>query len=108
MKTIKRNLDPNSILNPGKMGFDGRIKDVFDHSAYANLLGNLERIESFGKEIDDEIMACLMCGFCRAGCPIYRETLIESENARGRVILAYNLLTGRINPSKELAEKFYE
>jgi glycolate oxidase len=33
--------------------------------------------------------------------------LIESKNARGRVILAYNLLTGKLKPSKELAEKFY-
>ncbi|MBM4276349.1 MAG: FAD-binding protein [Deltaproteobacteria bacterium] len=108
MKTIKNSLDPNNILNPGKMGFDGNIMDVLDHSAYADLVQNLDRVISFGKEIDNEIMACLMCGFCRAGCPVYKETLIESKNARGRVILAYNLLTGRINPSKELAEKFYE
>lgn len=107
MKTIKKSLDPNNVLNPGKMGFDGRIKDVLDHSAYFDLLQNLERVKSFGKEIDNEIMACLMCGFCRAGCPVYRETSVESKNARGRVILAYNLLTGKLRPSKELAEKFY-
>lgn len=107
MKTIKKSLDPNNVLNPGKMGFDGRIKDVLDHSAYSDLLRNLERVKSFGKEIDNEIMACLMCGFCRAGCPVYRETSVESKNARGRVILAFNLLTGKLRPSKELAEKFY-
>jgi glycolate oxidase len=49
-----------------------------------------------------------MCGFCRAGCPTYGETSLESINARGRVILAYHLLTGRLEPSKELAERFYK
>jgi glycolate oxidase len=48
-----------------------------------------------------------MCGFCRAGCPTYEETSLESINARGRVILAYHLLTGGLKPSKELAERFY-
>jgi len=107
MKTIKESLDPDNILNPGKMGFDGKIKDVFDHSAYKEFIGAPTELKGFGKEIDNEIFACLMCGFCKAGCPTYKETGFESKNARGRVILAYNILTGRIKPSKELAEKFY-
>jgi glycolate oxidase len=108
MKTIKESLDPKNILNPGKMGFDDRIKDVFDHSAYPDFIQEKPaEVKGFGEAIDNEIMACLMCGFCRAGCPIYKETSVESKNARGRVILAYNLLTGRLKPSQELAEKFY-
>jgi len=48
------------------------------------------------------------CGFCRAGCPVFGQTSLESTNARGKVILAYNLLTGKIEPSKELAEKLFQ
>jgi len=107
MKTIKDSLDPDHILNPGKMGFDQTVRDVLDYSAYKDFIEGLPEVKGFGEKIDQEIFACLMCGFCRAGCPTYRETGVESKNARGRVILAYNILTGKVPLSKELAEKFY-
>jgi glycolate oxidase len=53
-------------------------------------------------------MACIQCGFCRLGCPIFAETGLESRNARGHVILAHNLMTGAIKPSAELAASFYQ
>jgi glycolate oxidase len=107
MKEIKKALDPNNILNPGKMGFDDSIKGIYENFAFQPLIDRPGEIQSFGEALDNEIMACIMCGFCRAGCPTYEETSLESINARGRVILAYHLLTGRLKPSKELAERFY-
>jgi glycolate oxidase subunit GlcD len=107
MKSIKQSLDPKNILNPGKMGFDDRPKDIYDFFSYKEFVETPEKIRSFGQKVDDEIFACINCGFCRAGCTVYARTGLESENARGRVIQAYYMMKGLLEPSKEVADKFY-
>jgi glycolate oxidase len=53
------------------------------------------------------VLVCVECGFCRAACPIFAQKGVESANARGYVTLAFGLISGDVEPSPEVAEKFY-
>lgn len=107
MRSIKNALDPNGILNPGKLGLDDKEHDIYEHFAFKGLVEHPEGVNSFGKDADNELIACIYCGFCRLGCPTFSVTQRESRNARGRNVLAFNLMNGSLDLSMELAEAFY-
>ncbi len=109
MRKIKQALDPDNILNPGKMALEppDEKRDLYDYFVFQPLLDHPEGVNSFGEEVDNEILACIHCGFCRLGCPTFSVTHREGRNARGRTALAYYYLTGTVEPTSEFAEAFY-
>jgi glycolate oxidase len=108
MRKIKAALDPDNILNPGKMALDEEDMDIYDHFAFQQIVDSPEKIASFGRELDNEILACVQCGFCRRACPVFRQTGLESTNARGKLILAYSLLSGELESSPELTDRLFQ
>jgi glycolate oxidase len=107
MRKIKQTLDPKNILNPGKMALEEGKADIYDYFAFQPLIDHPEGVNSYGEAIDNEVLACIHCGFCRLGCPTFSLTHRESRNARGRSALAFYLMNGSIEPSADLAEAFY-
>lgn len=54
-----------------------------------------------------EICGRTFCGYCREGCPVLRELEFESFSMRGKLMLLRELLEGKLQPSKDLGERFY-
>jgi glycolate oxidase len=103
IKNIKNVIDPNNILNPGVMGIDKRTR-VLDYFAFSDLVKGRTKLPI---PIENEIVKCIMCGFCRAYCPIFDVLKLESYNARGKVLLAYSLHT-KVDNLSDIADRFYK
>ncbi|ABB13749.1 (Fe-S)-binding protein [Carboxydothermus hydrogenoformans] len=56
-------------------------------------------------EIKQEFLKCMRCGNCQAVCPIYKETKMEAEVARGKIQLIKGVTEGVLKPTEYLAEK---
>lgn len=42
-------------------------------------------------DLDDQLIACMRCGFCQAVCPLYAQTRRETDVARGKLALLSGL-----------------
>jgi coenzyme F420-reducing hydrogenase delta subunit/heterodisulfide reductase subunit C len=56
----------------------------------------------------NELNICIRCGYCYEHCPLYKVSNWEIDTPRGRLLLAYGLLTGEVEPSSYVAEKLFQ
>ncbi len=54
--------------------------------------------------LHDVIAKCNRCGFCQAGCPVFRVTGEEHSLSRGRLAIARGLMLGQLEPTPEVLQ----
>ena len=59
-------------------------------------------------EWKDDLHRCIRCAYCFEGCPVFKELGWEVDGARGKLVIAYGLLTEDLEPSNYIAEKLFQ
>lgn len=135
LKTFKADIDPNNIMNPGKL-YDNTWKPFPLLMMNMGLLGGKLPIEMMSslsartlpykippikKGTSDvpennykgvnrwELLACIQCGYCSSVCPVHEQMNWESNSPRGRVYTMKALLDmmdeQKVDNVKDLKDK---
>ncbi|MDI6808629.1 MAG: FAD-binding and (Fe-S)-binding domain-containing protein [Candidatus Eisenbacteria bacterium] len=106
MRRIKRTLDPNNILNPGKM-FDWDRPTVghflrykVGPRKYAKGMETLARWEM-------ELNACTQCGYCKSVCPTLADIGWDGAGTKGYLMSSYAMLHGDLKPDDKLVDRLF-
>ncbi len=57
---------------------------------------------------EEQYLNCIRCGLCLSACPIYRETLRETDGPRAHVVLTRKYAEGEIDISPEFVDLMYK
>ncbi|MFQ5905798.1 MAG: (Fe-S)-binding protein [bacterium] len=60
------------------------------------------------KEWEKELDICIRCSYCFEDCPVFKELGWESSSARAKILYAYGLLHGEMEPSGFVARRIFD
>ena len=122
LKAFKREVDPQGLMNPGKVLANGGLLGSFMRAAVTfepvvRTVGNLakvpsgERFEGSGKRgIPDDVAwyahTCAQCGYCVAPCDQFYGRGWESESPRAKWFFLKEYMAGRAELTQEWVDNF--
>ncbi len=122
LEAFKRQVDPQNVMNPGKILGNGGLLGTFMGVAGAfeplvRTVGNLakapvgERIEGAGRRgVPDDVAwyayTCAQCGYCVDVCDQYYGRGWESESPRAKWFFLKEYMAGRAELTQEWVDKF--
>ncbi|MBU1002328.1 MAG: (Fe-S)-binding protein [Proteobacteria bacterium] len=68
-------------------------------------MADLHKLALMLQELDDQMVACMKCGMCQAVCPVFAETMNESDVTRGKIALLENLAHELIADAQGVKDK---
>lgn len=60
------------------------------------------------KKWEGELDKCIRCGYCYELCPLFKSYNWESDTPRGKMLLIYGMITGKIKPTQEIVDKIFQ
>lgn len=67
-------------------------------------MADIARLARFMRELEEQLTACMRCGFCQAVCPLYAQTGLETDVARGKLALLAGLGREMIRDARGVKE----
>ena len=64
---------------------------------------NFKRLEKW----QDTLASCIRCGYCFEHCPMFHHSGWESDAPRAKIVTAFGLLSGRVDPSQSAVDKMF-
>lgn len=68
-------------------------------------MANLVKLAKELKQLDDKLVKCMRCGTCQSVCPIFAQSLKESDVTRGKLALISNLSKEIIKDASAVRER---
>ena len=68
-------------------------------------MSGMKELTTLMRELEEQLVVCMRCGMCQAVCPLFMETGLEADVARGKLALLDGLLQEMFKDPKGVFER---